>query len=1614
MSAQSRRPLRNIRTGIAVALIALTGTYVLADPVDDGVRANGTVAYTEQAAAVQLRSSGSVSIGTYDGGYVDFAITTPTSSSEDLSYGTSETASTTAGEVTIVGTSIYLGNGTTADNIGSVDSTYNGQDGERLRINFVNSFSNASFEEATLTGWTKLESQVVLGSTTIAGYVAIDRRNYSGMGCANDYDDGVYTGSNANMSRKSVTVTSASASDGTKSLLLDMYATAGSGGGWVIHGPAVYSDQFQATSGDEISFDWKAIGGGDDYSVFGYIVNVANGSQTTVLDAYEQRDGLKTNWTTASVEIPASGNYRFVFVAGSHNADCGSQGDAKLYIDNVQVFGSKVDQTVAEKVAALVAYSNDSNNPAATRSVAFTAVNGAGTTTTTETITVNITAVDDPPALTDPATITYLNTSADDTFSVASGTLSDGFSDPDGDTPTYSLPNGISETVTINSVNYDAAEAGTFGTLRLNSSTGQYVMVPNEGALDPEQVSQSETFAVRATAAGVDADASLTLAVSVPASAPTAPTGLTANPSGEGGVALSWDTPGWLGGSVVASYTIQKSSNGSTDWTTATTSATTSATVAGLTAPATWYFRVTATNATGTSAVSSTTSSNTYGLPTTPSDLTATPGDESATITWTVLANDGGAAISDYEYQVDGDSWVTAGTDGTEEITGLTNGTAHTIGLRGVNAAGDGATSTISVTPRTIPGTPGSLTSANVAADGFDISFSAATDGGASISRYEYRVDSGSGFGAWTTTGGGSPSTVTLSQLADDTSHDIELRAVNAAGTGPEGAITVQTPARTLTVTAGSTSILVDGTSTLSHTVDAGAGEVTYTVTGPCSIAGTTVTATGAGTCTVTGTIATDSTSVTDVTYSSVSAAETITVSLESQAAVTVTGAPSSLAYGASASLASSGGSGAGAVTFDDGTSTACEVEPSTGDVTMTAGTGTCEITATKAATYRYSSTTSAAVTITPGPAAVTVTGPTPASIVYGAEIPTLDPVYSGLVGDDTSVTGVTCSTDYDPTDADNNVVGSYTTTCSGASDPNYTASYETGSLVVGRKQLRVTAPSQTIEYGTEVPSSFTPTITGFVYDQTVDDITPPTCSTTYTAASNVGDYSTTCTAASATNYSFTYTAGVLTVTPIGQSTFSINVRTSDDEEFGDDDIAVYGQTIIISTSGGSGTGAVTHSVGASDACTVATVDGVTTLSIIAGVGTCTLTTSKAGDDNFDSITATRTFEIGPATLRRPSAPTVVAVNPTTIRVGIPVVTGATSHTVRLTADGVAVASVTVDADVTSVTFSDLDPNTTYAATVTAISGSDNWGDSLASASTETTTPEPQSATASIAVPDNTATPTLVTADDAPTISRQPGTAGATDINGQPLDIVVRSLLSDAAVASAVSTPPAERTPDQVVAIQTAARMLAEDFDDARPAGLAPMFAVVNTPTGVVIRGLVDGGDTDAINDTTKEQIRGDIPFENAIVLETQESTLVLAALDPTGEPVPLTAGGVLEIYGGTVATAAFGFEPGSSGEVVIFSTPRLIATFDTNDYGAFTGEFDLPPDLEPGEHTLVFTTESLTKSIGIRIPEPSRSLPSTGANTDGLLPWLVLIMATGALVWLISSGRHRQSFVRV
>jgi hypothetical protein len=112
------------------------------------------VTFTENGLAVYPGSSISITNGSsYDGKYIEYSLTNG-SSADQLTL-TSASNVNTSGAISVDGSNVYLGNGSSRDVIGSIDATFNGINGQKLRINFVSSFSNSSFETGTITGWTR-------------------------------------------------------------------------------------------------------------------------------------------------------------------------------------------------------------------------------------------------------------------------------------------------------------------------------------------------------------------------------------------------------------------------------------------------------------------------------------------------------------------------------------------------------------------------------------------------------------------------------------------------------------------------------------------------------------------------------------------------------------------------------------------------------------------------------------------------------------------------------------------------------------------------------------------------------------------------------------------------------------------------------------------------------------------------------------------------------------------------------------------------------------------------------------------------------------------------------------------------------------------------------------------------------------------------------------------------------------------------------------------------------------------------------------------------------------------------------------------------------------------
>ncbi len=400
------------------------------------------LSYTEGDGSVIVDGSVTITNGSsYDGKYIEFSITGATTT-ETLTLTNSANVNA-SGAISFSGSTVYLGNGSSKDAIGSIDSTYNGINGQKLRINFVSSFNNPSFETGTLSGWTAMNQMINLGSTVIAGWTSQDTSTYTDNPSLGGNDNDVPSSASY-----STTISSTEYSSGSYSLQLTSTMTTLNGYD-VVHGPAVYSDIFEATAGDVIYFDWRAYAGGDDFDAFGYIVNTTTGAQIEVLDATGTSN---TAWTTKATTISSSGSYRFVFVNGTYDASGGKAAGGQLFIDNVRVYGSKVNDSVISTIASQIAYNNTSDNPSSTRTFNITALS-ATNNSATNSLTINITAVNDAPV----ATAASFTTNEDTAYT---GTLV--ATDVDNASLTYSINTAPSHgTVTIT-----------------NSSTGAYTYTP--------------------------------------------------------------------------------------------------------------------------------------------------------------------------------------------------------------------------------------------------------------------------------------------------------------------------------------------------------------------------------------------------------------------------------------------------------------------------------------------------------------------------------------------------------------------------------------------------------------------------------------------------------------------------------------------------------------------------------------------------------------------------------------------------------------------------------------------------------------------------------------------------------------------------------------------------------------------------------------------------------------------------------------------------------------------------------------------------------------------------------------------------------------------------------
>jgi len=285
-----------------------------------------------------LQSGGSISFkGTINGGYDLTALTT--SSSGRIIFnsevgGSTALSSLTTGQSsgTVYGTT-YINNNITT----TAAQNYNND--VIVGVRGAAQFTNGDFSSGSL-GWTAVNSSVYLGTTTIGGFISpTDTTNAS---LDNEYHRGSFSGSpSTSFTSGKVTMNTGSGSCRT--------------GRCVIRGPYIISDGSVSLSvGDTISFKWQAVGSGDAYDSYGYLLNTSSGSTVTILNSSGTSQG-STSLTTATTTITSgqAGNYKFVFVAGSYDLSGGLYLGGSLSIDDVATTSSSSDLFSADPASTI-------------------------------------------------------------------------------------------------------------------------------------------------------------------------------------------------------------------------------------------------------------------------------------------------------------------------------------------------------------------------------------------------------------------------------------------------------------------------------------------------------------------------------------------------------------------------------------------------------------------------------------------------------------------------------------------------------------------------------------------------------------------------------------------------------------------------------------------------------------------------------------------------------------------------------------------------------------------------------------------------------------------------------------------------------------------------------------------------------------------------------------------------------------------------------------------------------------------------------------------------------------------------------------------------------------
>ena len=339
-----------------------------------------------------------------------------------------------------------------------------------------------------------------------------------------------------------------------------------------------------------------------------------------------------------------------------------------------------------------------------------------------------------------------------------------------------------------------------------------------------------------------------------------------------------------------------------------------------------------------------------------------------------------------------------------------------------------------------------------------------------------------------------------------------------------------------------------------------------------------------------------------------------------------------------------------------------------------------------------------------------------------------------------------------------------------------------------------------------------------------------------------------------------------------------------------------YGVSTSLSTTGGSGTGAVTYAVTGSGTASGCSISGSTLT--VTSTGTCKVTATKAADDVYSSrSSAEATITISRGTQSSLSltstSGTVNAALPITVTGG----SGSGAVTFELLSGG--------SGDCT-------------------ISGSSIIAKAVGTCSVKVT----KAADANVSEQSVVGTITFAAA-----VSQSEINAGSSTTSQPATSTTIASLASASAApstnTSVTATTIVATTTSTTVAKSETAVVQAPDIAEAQPGAGA-----------VEIDGELIEGSTSRV--------------DNQLIVTAGSLTVGIAAVDENGTIQPLDANGNVFVQPeDLVQVTATGFKTQSEVEVWMFSTPTQLGNVSVNDEGKITATFTVPKSTESGDHRI-------------------------------------------------------------